>query len=358
MSTLPTAPPSTASWAAPVCSRENLCNGKPAFAPTSRAPSAAAATTSATAASLTAVRHRVDEHELVANVASHQVSDRDAKLAATVSGIAGDGAVRRQHGGVEHGVRPRSDLDNHIDAVGGDAKDLVGSAGGAVVDDVISPSRTSQFSLLVAADRRDHPRPRPARELNRSVTDRSCTAGNQHRLSGQSIRRQPPGPELRGGETDVRGQRWDAETGAHVERHAVGKRHRLTRGQGDVLLRGSVDPLPGRFPEPHPPADPGRVDALTDGIDGAGPVLVRDDLRVHELARRAAASRLPVSRIHARHRHAYAHLPGSRLGHWAIDQTHHVGLTGLRIHHCSHAAASSSDTRASTSNSAARSRSP
>lgn len=49
MSTLPTTPASTAAWASAVRSSGNRCRGRPASAPTVRAPSATAAATSATA---------------------------------------------------------------------------------------------------------------------------------------------------------------------------------------------------------------------------------------------------------------------------------------------------------------------
>jgi hypothetical protein len=129
MSTLPTAPASTASWAAAVCSEGEPVQRQAGVRSHLQGAVRSRRDDVRDCRILDRGRHRVDEHELVANVAPHQVSDRDAKLTATVSGIAGDGAVRRQHGGVKRGVRPRRDLDNHIDAAGGDAKDLVGSAG-------------------------------------------------------------------------------------------------------------------------------------------------------------------------------------------------------------------------------------
>ena len=122
MSTLPTAPASTAAWAAAVCRGGSGAAAPGVGADRKRAVRGCRGDVSDSRI-LDRRRHRVDEHELVANVTPHQVSDRDAKLAAAVRGIGGDGAVGRQHGGVERGIRPGSDLDDHIDAVRGDAKD-------------------------------------------------------------------------------------------------------------------------------------------------------------------------------------------------------------------------------------------
>ena len=259
--------------------------------------------------------HRVDEDELVANVAPHQVSNRDAKLTATIRGIRGDGAVRRQDGAVECGVRARGDLDDHIDAVRHDAEDLLGGARRAVVDNVLGPRRTRELGLLVSAYRRDHLRSCPARELDRGVADRSRPAGDHHRLGRERPRLEATRPGLRRGQADVRRQRRDAETRPDIEGHAVCQRDRLTLGQGHVLLCRSVDPLPGCLPQPHPLPDARRVDALTDGIHGAGAVLVWHPGRVDCLARGVAATSLPVGRIHARHRNPNANLTGPRLRH-------------------------------------------
>jgi len=70
--------------------------------------------------------NRVDEDELVANVAVHQLAGRQLELVAAIRGVGGDRAARRQHGGVESGVGRGRDLDDDVDALGGDAPDLVG----------------------------------------------------------------------------------------------------------------------------------------------------------------------------------------------------------------------------------------
>ena len=55
---------------------------------------------------------------------------------------------------------------------------------------------------------------------------------------------------------------------------AVGQRDRLVRGQRADSAAVPELALPGREVEPHPLADAPGVDALADGLDHAGAVLV------------------------------------------------------------------------------------
>ena len=198
---------------------------------------------------------------------------------------------------------------------------------------------------------RPHGRARPSRRRSpwRSPALRPSARVGSRRARPLPRRRQPGRSERRGrsAQADVAptprrsGRCARSAPGCrgspHVERHTLSQRHGLTLGQGDVFLCGSVGPLPSRFPQPHPLADAGRVDALTDSIDRAGPVLVRDMGRVDGLARRdrrvAPSSRSDSRPTPRRERGP----PRPWLGHRAIDDMHHVRLTGLRIHDCSHA---------------------
>jgi hypothetical protein len=141
-------------------------------------------------------RDRVDEDELVAKVAGHQLADRQFEIATAVAGVNGDRAVRRQHGSVEGGVRGGRDLHDDVDAFGRETADLVEGIAAAVIDDMLSAGSERELRLLVAADGGDHARSCPARELNCGVADRARTAGNQHRLSSERSSRESARPQL------------------------------------------------------------------------------------------------------------------------------------------------------------------
>jgi len=197
---------------------------------------------------------------------------------------------------------------------------------------MIGTGRACERRLLVTADGRDHARPSPARELDRSVADRTGAAGNQHGRRSESTRAKPARPPLRDGETAVRGQRRNAETRADVEREVVGQPHRLTLGQNDVLLRSPVRPLPRHLPEPDALPDARRIDAVADGVDRAGSILIRHDLGKRELpAAAAATARLPVGGIDARDVHGDANLARPRIWNGPLDQAKHLRPARFRV---------------------------
>ena len=55
----------------------------------------------------------------------------------------------------------------------------------------------------------------------------------------------------------------------------------------------------GRLPDPHAETQQRRINALTDGVDHPGTILVRNLRRVDSGPRLVAATRLPVSRVDA-----------------------------------------------------------
>ena len=115
--------------------------------------------------------NRVDEDELVANVAVHQLAGRQLELVAAIRGVGGDRAVRRQRG-VESGVGRGRDLDDDVDPLGEDAPDLVGGVWTVVVDNVVGAGRRGQLrlSLLLVVITTC---PSPMGELDRGVASRT-----------------------------------------------------------------------------------------------------------------------------------------------------------------------------------------
>jgi hypothetical protein len=92
-------------------------------------------------------RNRIHENELVANVAGHQVAHNQGELAATIAGVDGHGAVRRQHRDVESGVRGRRQLDEDVDPIRDEIADLVGRVAAEVVDDWSAPAAWPSFAF-------------------------------------------------------------------------------------------------------------------------------------------------------------------------------------------------------------------
>ena len=100
-----------------------------------------------------------------------------------------------------------------------------------------------------------------------------------------------PGPEpgravLGHGQAPVRGQERDAEARAEVERRDIGQQHHVAGRHDRVLLRGAAGGTQvRRLPDPDPQTQQRRLDALSDGVDDTGAVLVRDLRRVDGGAR-------------------------------------------------------------------------
>ena len=149
-----------------------------------------------------------------------------------------------------------------------------------VVMTVASDHRASWIAALPTA---------PAPPATRTVRPSS--------VPGPSRRR----PVLGHGQAPVRGQERHPEAGAEVERRDVGQQHHVPGRHDGVLLRGAAGGTQvGRLPDPDPQAQQRRLDALPDGVDHPGAVLVRHLRRVDGDAGLAAASRLPVGRVDAR----------------------------------------------------------
>jgi hypothetical protein len=131
----------------------------------------------------------------------------------------------------------------------------------------------------------------------------------------------------------VRGEEGDAERRAQLEGRFGPEQYGLP-GRDDGELGGRPEgALIGRLPDPHPFTDEHRVDALADGVDRAGAVLV-GDLAVRP--RIGGAPRLPVGRVHPGERDTHADLAVAGLGNRAVDQLEDVGTAGLAVGDGSH----------------------
>ena len=162
---------------------------------------------------------------------------------------------------------------------GRDLEDRLGEVVVGVAEHVVRARGARELPLLLAADRGDDGGARPGRELDRGVPDGPRTALHQHDAAarGRPATRRV-GPELVHGERAVRGHRGDAEARGDVEADAVGQAHDAVGGHDGELLGGAGGALVGGEEQPDAVADSQPVDALADGVDDAGAVLVRHHL--------------------------------------------------------------------------------
>ena len=129
----------------------------------------------------------------------------------------------------------------------------------------------------------------------------------------------------------VRGDPGDAETGADLVGYLVGQvngkllRHDGVLGSGAERAVGLGAVHPDTLPDAVP------ADAVTDGVDGAGAVAVRDDARVRHRGAEPAAALLRVAGVHAGEPHPDADLPGSRLGVGELADLQDVGRGALPL---------------------------
>ena len=84
----------------------------------------------------------------------------------------------------------------------------------------------------------------------------------------------------------------------------------------------------GCLPDPDPQIQQRRLDALADGIDHTGAVLVRNLWRVHSRTGLAATTRLPVGRVDAGAVDPHSHLTRTGIGQRPIDEGQDVGVAG------------------------------
>ena len=112
---------------------------------------------------------------------------------------------------------------------------------------------------------------------------------------------------------------------------------RAVRAIADSGARGSL--VRGEE-HPHAIADLVPGDAVADGVDDAGTVLVRHHLG--EWGRPtgpSAGSRLPIGRVHGRHDDPHADLAGRGFGNVPVDDAEDGGRAGLGVRDRSHAGA-------------------
>jgi hypothetical protein len=102
----------------------------------------------------------------------------------------------------------------------------------------------------------------------------------------------------------VRSHAGDANAGAGLEAHALGKRYRVFGGHRDVFGRGAVGAPALRLVDPAALADPALRHARADPVDLARAVLVRNDARKRHLHRAVpAAAQFRVGRVQAGETH-------------------------------------------------------
>ena len=119
------------------------------------------------------------------------------------------------------------------------------------------------------------------------------------------------------GEGAVRGHGRDAQAGGDVEPDAFGQRNRTVCGQDGVFLRSAGGTFMGGEEDPHPVPHPEAGNALADGVDNSGSVLVG-----HHLIKRdtGACTGFPVGGIHPGDGDADPHFTGSGLRDAALGQ--------------------------------------
>ena len=148
-----------------------------------------------------------------------------------------------------------------------------------------------------------------------------------------------PGPIRSGSDSATVRQRCAVRNGmrerrAELEGRLGAEQHGLPGRDDGVLGRRPEGALVGGLPDPHPLTDEDRVDALADGVDRAGAVLVRG---LPARARVGVGAGLPVGRVHAGERDADAHLAGAGLRDRPVDQLQDVGAAGAVVGDGSHA---------------------
>ena len=144
-----------------------------------------------------------------------------------------------------------------------------------------APARAARFAFSRAAHGGDDRGVGPPGELDRGVADGPGTSGDQDRATLQRARAEPRRTVLGHGQAAVRGQEGHPEAGAEVERRDVRQQHHVAGRHDGVLLRGAAGGTQvGRLPDPDPQAQQRRLDALPDGVDHPGAVLVRHLRRV------------------------------------------------------------------------------
>jgi hypothetical protein len=115
----------------------------------------------------------------------------------------------------------------------------------------------------------------------------------------------------------VRGDAGNPEARARLIVDVVGELHSLVSRHGGQLRRSSEGTVRLRPVHPHTLSDSAGVYALSDGVDDAGAVAVRNDARERQPVPHPVAAFLGVPAIDARDGNPNAHLArsGLRVGH-------------------------------------------
>src|SRR5580700_3606764 len=97
----------------------------------------------------------------------------------------------------------------------------------------------------------------------------------------------------------------------------------MARGHDGPLRGGPPRPAGGSHPDPYALSDAAFVDALADGVDDTGAIVMRD-LEAVDRPRGRAAPRLPVGGIDPGQRHPHLNLARSRRGLRYIHDPEHL----------------------------------
>src|SRR5262245_8031985 len=250
------------------------------------------------------VGHGVDEDHAHGHVALPQPRRQHAVLRRR-RGVCRDHGRWPQGLFVRRQVDPELDIDYAVYALPGQVREPRGDVLGAVVDSAVRAALARVLRLFRRADRGDHARAGPARELDRVMPHHPRTPRHQH---GHPVDRTV------GKETAVRRHDRDAEAGALGEGDLARQGNDLRRRQADVLRGGPAGTLPLAVVDPHALAQPRLRYSGADAVDLAGAVAVGDDPRWYY--RPAAAARLDVGGVDRGRVQPDAHLAlaGQRIG--------------------------------------------
>ncbi len=195
-----------------------------------------------------------------------------------------------------------------------------------------------QVTFLRAAHRGDDSRVGPPGELDRRVPNSTRATGHQNGPALQGARSETHRTVLGHRQAPVRSQERDAQARAHVVRRHVREEHHVPgRHDGVLLGRAAGRTLVRRLPDPHPEALQRRLDALTDRVDHAGPVLIGDLRRINRRTRLATSTRLPIGRVDAGAMDPDPHLSRSGLRHRPVDELQNLRVPGHRVLDRTHA---------------------
>ena len=202
-----------------------------------------------------------------------------------------------------------------------------------------APARVASSAFSRAAHRGEDGRVRPPGELDRGIADGPRATGHQDGPPAQGARPEPGRAVLGHGQAAVGGQERDPQAGPQVVRRRIGQRHHVRlpgarrtpgrcRRQGRRCAASHTHTRrPTRAestPAPTASTSPAPSWLGTWGGSTAAPGA-------------AAATGLPVGRVHPGAMEPDPHLPRPGLGDRCLHQGQDVGIAGQGVLDCAHA---------------------